>query len=85
MNDVVHELALATGLTGLVVLLLLGSWRSTLIIASSIPLAILTSILLLHATGQTINVMTLGGLALAVGILACEVRYFIDYRTSTRT
>ncbi len=69
VSDVTRELALATGLTGLVVLLFLGSWRSTIIITTSIPLSMLTSILLLHVTGQTINVMTLGGLALAVGIL----------------
>ena len=67
--DVTRELALATGLTGLVVLLFLGSWRSTIIITTSIPLSMLTSILLLHVSGETINVMTLGGLALAVGIL----------------
>ncbi len=69
VNDVVRELSLATGLTGLVVLLFLGSWRSTLIVATAIPLSMLTSIILLHVSGQTINVMTLGGLALAVGIL----------------
>lgn len=78
VNDVVHELGLATGLTGLVVLLFLGSWRSTLIIATSIPLAMLTSILLLHVTGETINVMTLGGLALAVGILVDNATVMIE-------
>ncbi|MDE1154743.1 MAG: efflux RND transporter permease subunit [Acidobacteriaceae bacterium] len=76
--DVVRELALAAGLTGLVVLLFLGSWRSTLIIAVSIPLSILSAIILLHVTGQTINVMTLGGLALAVGILVDNATVMIE-------
>ena len=67
--DVVQEMVTAAILTGLAVLLFLGSWRSTLIVAVSIPLAILSSILVLAWLGQTINVMTLGGLALAVGIL----------------
>jgi multidrug efflux pump subunit AcrB len=69
VQDVVQEIATAALLTGLVVLLFLGSGRSTLIVATSIPLAILCSILALSWVGQTINVMTLGGLALAVGIL----------------
>ena len=67
--DVVQEMITAAILTGLAVLLFLGSWRSTLIVATSIPLAILSSILILSWIGETINVMTLGGLALAVGIL----------------
>ena len=67
--DVVQEIVTAAILTGLTVLLFLGSWRSTLIVAVSIPLAILSSIMMLSWLGQTINVMTLGGLALAVGIL----------------
>ncbi|MDE1178198.1 MAG: efflux RND transporter permease subunit [Edaphobacter sp.] len=78
VSDVVRELALAAGLTGLVVLLFLGSWRSTLIIAVSIPLSILSAIILLHITGQTINVMTLGGLALAVGILVDNATVMIE-------
>ncbi|MBB5373866.1 efflux RND transporter permease subunit [Acidocella aromatica] len=69
ISDVVQEMITAAVLTGLAVLLFLGSWRSTLIVAASIPLSILASILALSWLGQTINVMTLGGLALAVGIL----------------
>ncbi|MFO1466211.1 MAG: efflux RND transporter permease subunit [Steroidobacteraceae bacterium] len=59
---------MAAALTALMILLFLGSWRSTLIITISIPLAALTSIICLSALGQTMNIMTLGGLALAVGI-----------------
>ncbi len=66
---VVREALIAAGLTGLMILLFLGSWRSTLIVCISIPLSILTSLSILSLLGQTINVMTLGGLALAVGIL----------------
>ncbi|MGA8223634.1 MAG: efflux RND transporter permease subunit, partial [Candidatus Acidiferrales bacterium] len=69
INGVVREGIIAACLTGLMILVFLGSWRSTLIIAVSIPLSILTSIIVLSALGQTINIMTLGGLALAVGIL----------------
>jgi multidrug efflux pump subunit AcrB len=69
VRDVLQEMITAAMLTGLAVLVFLGSWRSTLIVATSIPLAILSSILMLSWLGQTINVMTLGGLALAVGIL----------------
>jgi multidrug efflux pump subunit AcrB len=69
VEDVVQEMVTAAILTGLAVLLFLGSWRSTLIVAASIPLAILSSILMMSWLGQTINVMTLGGLALSVGIL----------------
>jgi CzcA family heavy metal efflux pump len=69
VNGVVREAVIAALLTALMILLFLGSWRSTLIVATSIPLAILCSIIVLSATGQTLNVMTLGGLALAVGIL----------------
>ena len=60
------------------ILLFLGSWRSTLIIAVSIPLSILTSIIVLSALGETINIMTLGGLALAVGILVDDAT--VDHR-----
>src|SRR5207237_2941749 len=64
-----REALIAAGLTGMMILLFLGSWRSTLIVCISIPLSILTSLCMLSLLGQTINVMTLGGLALAVGIL----------------
>ena len=76
--EVVQEMITAALLTGMIVLLFLGSWRSTLIVATSIPLAILSSILVLHYTGQTINVMTLGGLALAVGILVDDATVMIE-------
>src|SRR5947209_4019488 len=66
---VLKEGAIAAGLTALMILLFLGSWRSTLIVAISIPLSILTSIIVLWALGYTLNIMTLGGMALAVGIL----------------
>jgi multidrug efflux pump subunit AcrB len=69
VSGVVREGAIAAALTGLMILLFLGSWRSTVIIVLAIPLAILASVAALAALGQTINVMTLGGLALAVGIL----------------
>ena len=67
--SVVREGAIAAGLTGLMILLFLGSWRSTLIVLISIPLSILTSIVVLYFLGDTLNTMTLGGMALAVGIL----------------
>src|SRR5882724_9036084 len=70
--SVVREGAIAAGLTALMILLFLGSWRSTLIVMISIPLSILTSIVVLHFLGETINTMTLGGLALAVGILVYD-------------
>jgi multidrug efflux pump subunit AcrB len=69
IEGVVREAVMAAALTALLVLVLLGSWRSTVIIAVSIPLSILASIIAFSAAGETINVMTLGGLALAVGIL----------------
>ena len=69
IEGVAREAVMAAGLTALLVLVLLGSWRSTVIIALSIPLSILASIIAFSAMGETINVMTLGGLALAVGIL----------------
>src|SRR5229473_1173589 len=69
VNGVIREAVIAACLTGLMILLFLGSWRSTLIIGVSIPLSILVSVLCLGALGQTINIMTLGGLALAVGML----------------
>jgi multidrug efflux pump subunit AcrB len=78
IQDVVQEMVTAALLTGLVVLLFLGSGRSTLIVATSIPLSILCSILGLAWFGQTINVMTLGGLALAVGILVDDATVMIE-------
>ncbi len=73
-----EEGAIAAALTGLMILLFLGSWRSTLIIMISIPLAILFSLALLSATGQTLNLMTLGGLALAVGILVDDATVTLE-------
>jgi hypothetical protein len=78
VEDVVQEMATAAVVTGLVVLLFLGSGRSTLIVATSIPLSILCSIMALSWFGQTINVMTLGGLALAVGILVDDATVMIE-------
>jgi multidrug efflux pump subunit AcrB len=75
---VIREGAIAAALTGLMILLFLGSWRSTLIITISIPLAILASITALSLLGETINVMTLGGLALAVGILVDDATVTIE-------
>jgi multidrug efflux pump subunit AcrB len=69
IDGVVHEAVIAAVLTALLILVLLGSWRSTVIISVSIPLSILASIICLSALGETINIMTLGGLALAIGIL----------------
>jgi len=78
INGVLKESISAAILTGLMILLFLGSWRSTLIVCISIPLSILTSIVILNLTGQTINVMTLGGLALAVGILVDDATVEIE-------
>lgn len=78
VTDVLREMGMAAVLTGLMVLLFLGSWRSTLIVATSIPLAILSSIVVLSWLGETINVMTLGGLALAVGILVDDATVMIE-------
>ncbi|MXV45261.1 AcrB/AcrD/AcrF family protein [Saccharibacter sp. 17.LH.SD] len=78
IRDVVREMVTAALLTGVVVLLFLGSWRSTIIIATSIPLAILCSVIGLGWAGQSINVMTLGGLALAVGILVDDATVMIE-------
>jgi len=78
INDVVREGVMAALLTGLMILLFLGSWRSTLIVCVSIPLSILTSLMILSALGQTINVMTLGGMALAVGILVDDATVAIE-------
>jgi multidrug efflux pump subunit AcrB len=78
IQAVVHEGITAACLTALMILLFLGSWRSTLIIAVSIPLSILASLTILSALGETINVMTLGGLALAVGILVDDATVEIE-------
>jgi multidrug efflux pump subunit AcrB len=78
IEDVVQEMVTAAVLAGLAVLIFVGSWRSTLIVAASIPLSILSSIIALAAVGQTINVMTLGGLALAVGILVDDATVMIE-------
>ncbi len=78
VNGVVREAVIAACLTGIMILLFLGSWRSTLIIAVSIPLSVLSSIMTLSALHQTINIMTLGGLALAVGILVDDATVTIE-------
>jgi CzcA family heavy metal efflux pump len=78
VEGVVKEGAIAAALTSLMILLFLGSWRSTVIIALSIPLAILAAVAALSAFGQTMNVMTLGGLALAVGILVDDATVTIE-------
>jgi multidrug efflux pump subunit AcrB len=75
---VLREGAIAAGLTGLMILLFLGSWRSTLIVLISIPLSILTSIVILYFMGHTLNTMTLGGMALAVGILVDDSTVTIE-------
>src|SRR6202008_721039 len=78
IEGVLREGIIAACLTALMILLFLGSWRSTLIIAVSIPLSILTSIIVLSLLGETINTMTLGGLALAVGILVDDATVTIE-------
>ena len=78
IEGVVREALIAACLTALMILIFLGSWRSTVIIATSIPLAILTSIITLSLIGQTINIMTLGGLALAVGILVDDATVEVE-------
>ena len=78
ISGVIREALIAACLTALMILLFLGSWRSTLIIAVSIPLSILTSLIILSALGQTINIMTLGGFALAVGILVDDATVAIE-------
>jgi len=78
VQGVIREAIIAAGLTAIMILIFLGSWRSTLIIAISIPLSILTSIIILGLIGETINTMTLGGLALAVGILVDDATVTIE-------
>src|ERR1700690_1771544 len=78
INGVFREGAIAACLTGLMILLFLGNWRSTIIIAVSIPLSVLCSLIAMSALGQTINIMTLGGLALAVGILVDDATVEVE-------
>jgi multidrug efflux pump subunit AcrB len=78
IDGVLKEAVIAACLTALMILLFLGSWRSTIVVAVSIPLSILTSLLTLSALGETINIMTLGGLALAVGILVDDATVEIE-------
>ncbi|MGD0647183.1 MAG: efflux RND transporter permease subunit [Acidobacteriaceae bacterium] len=78
IKGVLREAVIASFLTALMILVFLGSWRSTLIIAISIPLSILSSIIILNALGETLNTMTLGGLALAVGILVDDATVTIE-------
>src|SRR5579859_1879755 len=78
IQGVVQEVVMATVLTAVMILVFLGSWRSTLIIAVSIPVSILCAVIALSASGQTINIMTLGGLALAVGILVDNATVTIE-------
>jgi CzcA family heavy metal efflux pump len=78
IEGVVREGTIAAALTSLMILLFLGSWRSTVIIAISIPLAVLAALIALWATGETLNIMTLGGLALAVGILVDDATVTIE-------
>ena len=78
IEDVVREGLIAAALTGLMILMFLGSWRSTLIVLISIPLAVLSSLAVLAALGETINLMTLGGLALAVGVLVDDATVAIE-------
>lgn len=78
VEGVMHEGAIAAALTSLMIFLFLGSWRSTLIVAVSIPLSVLAAIAALSATGNTLNIMTLGGLSLAVGILVDEATVTIE-------
>ena len=78
INGVLREGVIAACLTALMILLFLGNWRSTLVVATSIPLSIFCSIIVLGALGQTVNIMTLGGLALAVGILVDDATVEIE-------
>src|SRR5205085_4823814 len=78
ISGVVREAVIAACLTAVMILIFLGNWRSTLIVAVSIPLSVITSLLVLSALGETINIMTLGGLALAVGILVDDATVTIE-------
>jgi multidrug efflux pump subunit AcrB len=81
ISGVVREALIATALTGLMILLFLGSWRNTIVVAVSIPLSILCSIVTLGALGQTLNTLTLGGLALAVGMLVDDATVAVENTT----
>jgi len=81
INGVIREGVIAACLTGLMILIFLGSWRSTLVVVTSIPLSILTSITVMYFLGETLNIMTLGGLALAVGILVDDATVEIENTT----
>ncbi|MFN8609421.1 MAG: efflux RND transporter permease subunit [Vulcanimicrobiota bacterium] len=78
LSNVLHEGALAGLLTGALILLFLGSWRSTLVVLASIPLALLSALVMLRAAGHTLNIMTLGGLSLAIGILVDDATVTIE-------
>jgi multidrug efflux pump subunit AcrB len=78
ISNVLHEALIAAGLTAAMILLFLGNWRSTCIIAISIPLSIMSSLIILYLIGETINLMTMGGLALAVGILVDDATVEIE-------
>jgi len=78
IEGVAVEGVIAALLTSVMILLFLGSWRSTVIIAISIPLSVLGAIIMLSAIGETLNIMTLGGLALAVGILVDDATVTIE-------
>jgi len=78
ISGVIKEAAIAAALTALMILMFLGSWRSTLIVCISIPLSILVSVIILNLLGQTLNVMTLGGMALAVGILVDDATVEVE-------
>ncbi|MBN9419668.1 RND transporter [bacterium SCN 62-11] len=78
LSNVLHEGALAGLLTGALILLFLGSWRSTLVVLASIPLALLSALVMLRAGGNTLNIMTLGGLSLAIGILVDDATVTIE-------
>ena len=84
VHGVLHEAPVAACLTACMILLFLGSWRATLIIAVSIPLSVLASLMALSALGQTLNIMTLGGLALAVGVLVDDATVAIENITHHR-
>src|SRR5439155_17454146 len=81
VNGVVREALIAAALTGLMILLFLGSWRSTLVVAISIPLSILASLVVLGALGQSLNTLTLGGLGLAVGMLVDDATVEVENTT----
>jgi len=84
IHGVLHEALIAACLTALMILLFLGSWRATLIIAISIPLSVLAALMALSALGETLNIMTLGGLALAVGVLVDDATVAIENITHHR-